>query len=83
MITVWDKVSCLFIFNPDANYGAHGTQLSDSGLILCWRRIGKFDENRQTGNKQTENSSTEATLIQVDRWGKRANINEIYSLYTL
>ena len=44
---------------------------------MCWRRIRKFDENRQTENKQTnrqtENSKPEATLIPVDRRGERAN----------
>ena len=46
------EVSCLFRFTPGANYGAHGIQLRDGGLILCWRRIRKFDENRQTEKKQ-------------------------------
>ena len=62
-------------FTPAANYGAQGIQLCDGGLILCWRRIRKFDENRQTENRHTENSKPEATLIPVDRRGERANIN--------
>ena len=32
-ITVRDEVSCLFRFTPGANYGAHGIQLHDGGLI--------------------------------------------------
>ena len=47
------EVSCLFRFTPGANYGAHRIQLRDSGLILCWRRIRKFDENRQTDRQRT------------------------------
>ena len=46
------EVSCLFRFTMDANYGAHVIQLCDVGLILCWRRIRKFDENRQTENRE-------------------------------
>ena len=48
------EVSCLFRLTPDTNYRAHGIQLRDSSLILCWRRIRKFDENKQT-DRQTEN----------------------------
>ena len=47
------EVSCLFRFTPGANYGAHGIQLRDGGLILCWRRIRKFDENRLTDRQRT------------------------------
>ena len=72
-ITVRVEVSCLFRFTLGTNYGAHRIQLRDGGLILCWRRIRKFDENRQTENRHTENSKPEATLIPVDRWGEGAN----------
>ena len=48
------EVSCLFRFTLGANYGAHGIQLRDGGLILCWRRIRKFDENKQTDREQTD-----------------------------
>ena len=48
------EVSCLFRFTPGANYGEHGIQLRDGGLILYWRRIRKFDENKQT-HRHTEN----------------------------
>ena len=77
-------VSFLLRFPPGTNYGAHGIQLRDGGLILCWRRIRKFDENRQTENRQTdrqtENSITEATLIPMDRRGDRAN-KTLYILF--
>ena len=72
------KVSCLFRFTPAANSIVHGLQSRDGGLILCWRRIRKFDENKQTNrrraDRQTENSIREATLIPVDRRGERAII---------
>ena len=48
------EVSCLFRFTPGANYGAHGIQLRDGSLILCWRRIRKFDKNRETENRETD-----------------------------
>ena len=60
-ITVHLKVS--------SNLVAHGSQLCDGGLILCWNRIRKFitqgepTEKRHTEDRQTENSITEATLI--------------------
>ena len=48
-----------------------------AGLILCWKRIRKFDvnkqTNRQTENRHTENSKPEATLMPVDCQGERAN----------
>ena len=47
------EISCLFRFTLDTNYGAHRIQLRDGGLILCWRRIRKFDENKQTHREQT------------------------------
>ena len=62
-ITVRVEVSCLFIFTPGANYGAHGPQLRDGGLILCWSRIRKFVTWGEQTDKQTENSIAEATLI--------------------
>ena len=53
--------------------------MTAASLILCWRRIRKFDENkqtnRQTENRHTENSKPEATLIPVDCQGERANSN--------
>ena len=39
---------------PAANLIVHGLQLHDGGLILCWRRIRKFDENKQTHGEQTD-----------------------------
>ena len=48
------EVSCLFRFTPGTNYGAHVIQLRDGGLILCWKRIRKFDENRQRTDRQTD-----------------------------
>ena len=53
-ITAQVKISCIFRFTPGVNYGAHRIQLRDGGLILCWRRIRKFNENRQKENKQTD-----------------------------
>ena len=77
-LTVWVEVSYIFRFTLGVNYRVHGIQLRDGGLILCWRRIRKFDENkqtnRQTENRHTENSKPEATLIPVDRRGEQANI---------
>ena len=55
------------------NLIVHRLQSHDGSLILCWRRIRKFDENKQTHRWRTDNSVTEATLISVDRWGERAN----------
>ena len=52
------EVSCLFRFTLGANCGEHGIQLCEGGLILCWRRIRKFNENRQTENKQTNRQRT-------------------------
>ena len=68
-MTVWVEVSCVFRFTLAANLIVHGLQSRDGGLILCWRRIRKFEENREqrTENRQTENSITEATLILMDR----------------
>ena len=52
---------------PAANSIAHGPQLRDGGLILCWRRIRKFVTQREHTDIQTyrhtENSIAEATLI--------------------
>ena len=68
-ITVRLKVSCLFRFTPGTNYGAHGLQLRDGGLLLCWRKIRKFvtqgehTENIQTENRHKETAIKEATLI--------------------
>ena len=78
-ITFGVEVSRLFRFTPGTNYGAHGIQLRDRSLILCWRRIRKFDENRQRTDRQTdrENSNTEATLISVDHRGEQANNKKI------
>ena len=59
---------------PAANLIAHWPQLHGGGLILCWRRIRKFDENKQTDKEHTDNSKPEATLIPVDCRGERANI---------
>ena len=44
-----------------------------SSLILCWQRIRKFEENKQTDREHTDNSKPEATLIPVDRRSERAN----------
>ena len=73
-ITVCLEVSCLFRFTPGTNYGAHRIQLHDGGLIICWRRIRKVDENKQTDREHTENSKPEAALIPVDHRGEWANI---------
>ena len=70
-ITVRLKVSCLFRFTPDANYGAHTSQLRDGGLILYLSRIRKFVTNpRRTHRQRTENSVTE---VLTDRRVERAN----------
>ena len=53
-ITVWVEVSCVFRFTLAANSIVHALQSRDGGLILCWRRIRKFDENRQTDREQTQ-----------------------------
>ena len=42
--------------------------------MLCWRRIRKFDENKQTENRQPGNSKPEATLIPMDPRSEWANI---------
>ena len=53
-------------FTPAANYGAQGIQLCDGGLILCWRRIRKFDENKQTDRQRTDRQ-TDRQRIQLQR----------------
>ena len=53
-----------------------------AGLILCWRRIRKFDKNKQTDREHTENSKPEATLIPADRRGERANMRDDARIYT-
>ena len=60
------EVSCLFRFTPGANYGAHGIQLRDVGLILYWRRIRKLDENKQTDRQRTDRQ-TDRQRIQIQR----------------
>ena len=41
-ITVGIEVSCLLRHTTATNYGAHTSQFSDVGLILCCSRIWKF-----------------------------------------
>ena len=45
------EVSCLFRFTLGANYRAHGIQLRDGGLILCWRKI---RTDREQTDRQTD-----------------------------
>ena len=74
-LTVLVEVSCIFRFTPGANSIVHRLQSRNGGLILCWRRIRKFAQNRQT-----ENSKPEATLILLDRWSEQANLTDIILL---
>jgi len=54
-------------------YGAHRIQLSDNGLILCWKELENLMRtNKQTDREQTENSKPDSTLIPMDRRGEQA-----------